>query len=180
MAQDSIKPASKNDAHHWQLLLILAIYILLALGYGVINPLFEAPDEHSHYFTAQTLVETGKLPIAGQEIDPWMGQEAAQPPLDYVLAAAIIKPIDVSQAKESVWLNPRAELGDASSPMNTNAFVHTATEGWPWQGYVLSAHLVRVLSTFLGLGTLTCIYGSGRLIWPTYPERALLQSATIR
>ena len=32
--------------------LILAGYLLVTLAYGVVNPLFEAPDEHWHFFTA--------------------------------------------------------------------------------------------------------------------------------
>lgn len=31
---------------------ILAVYLLLAAGYGITTPLFETPDEHLHFFTA--------------------------------------------------------------------------------------------------------------------------------
>jgi hypothetical protein len=30
---------------------ILAIYLLVTVGYSAVNPLFEAPDEHWHYLT---------------------------------------------------------------------------------------------------------------------------------
>lgn len=166
-------------SHRWLLLLILSIYLLLTIGYGIRNPLFEAPDEHFHFFTAQSISESNSLPFVDTNPDPWMAQEAAQPPLYYLISALIIRPIDTQEAKELVWLNPRVQLGDASSPTNINAFVHTSTEDWPWDGFVLAAHLLRMFSTILGLGTLLCIYGSGRLVWPQNPERALLATATV-
>jgi 4-amino-4-deoxy-L-arabinose transferase-like glycosyltransferase len=161
------------------LTLILATYLLLALWSGAVNPLFEAPDEIWHYFTAQTIAETGELPAVQDEPDLWMSQEAAQPPLYYVLGAMLIAPIDTSQARDLVWENPAVQLGDASSPTNTNAFVHTSAEAWPWHGYSLAVHVIRAFSAILGLGTLLAIYGSGRLLWPAAPERALLATALI-
>lgn len=161
------------------LVLILAAYLLLALGFGAVNPLFEAPDEHSHYFTVQKIAETGRLPVVGPEPDPWMGQEAAQPPLYYVLGALLISPIDTTGAYEEVWPNPFVRLGDASWPVDTNAFVHGPAEAWPWKGYVLAAHLLRVMSALFGLGTLLCIYAAGRLLWPSQPALALLAAALV-
>ncbi|MDX1616197.1 MAG: DUF2142 domain-containing protein, partial [Candidatus Promineifilaceae bacterium] len=153
--------------------------LLLAISYGLVNPLFEAPDEHWHYFTAQTVSETGRLPRFETITDPWMGQEAAQPPLYYVLASLIIKPLDTADARSQVWLNPRVQLGDASALTNINAFVHTQGESWPWRGYVLAAHLLRSAAALLGLATLLLIYRSGRLIWPEQPRRALLATALV-
>ena len=52
-------------------------------AYGVLNPLFEAPDEHWHFFTAESIAQTGRLPRVEAPPDEWLGQEAAQPPLYY-------------------------------------------------------------------------------------------------
>jgi hypothetical protein len=161
------------------LLLILAGYLLIALAYGVTNPLFEAPDEQNHFFTAQYVAESGRLPFVAAEPDEWLGQEAAQPPLYYLLAAMIISPIDTAAARTEVWPNPFVRLGDAASPTNTNAFVHGPHEVWPWQGYVLAAHLLRAFSALLGAGTLLLLYVSARLVWPARPERSLLAAAMI-
>ena len=158
---------------------ILLIYMVIALGYGAVTPLFEAPDEHYHAFTALTIAESGELPSVRSEFDPWLGAEPAQPPMYYVLAANILELFDMSQARELTWFNLRVQLGDASSPQNINAFVHTPTEDWPWNGYVLAFHLLRALSAFAGLGTLLCIFGSARLLWPASAERALLATALV-
>ncbi len=159
--------------------LIGALYLLLALAYGAVNPLFEAPDEHWHYFTAQSIAEEGRLPRVSEPPDPWLGQEAAQPPLYYILGALIVAPFDTSAARELVWPNPRAALGDASAIHNVNAFVHGPWEAWPWRGYALAAHLLRAFSSLLGLGTLLFIYGSARELWPGRRRRALLAMALV-
>ena len=152
-----------QERHYVGLLLIG--YLLITCAYNVINPLFEAPDEHWHYFTTQYIAETGTLPFVGDPYDEWLSQEAAQPPLYYWLGGLLIAPIDTSEARMQVWLNPFAWIGDATAPTNRNQVVHTPLEAWPWQGYVLAAHLLRGLSTFLGMGTLLCIYASGRLLF---------------
>lgn len=165
--------------HRLLLSLILLGYLLITLAYGVVNPLFEAPDEHWHYFTAQYIADNGRLPVVEEDYDEWLGQEAAQPPLYYALGALLIAPLDTAGAREQVWLNPYAWIGNASALANINRVVHTAAEDWPWQGYVLAAHLLRILSTFFGLGTLLAIYGSGRLLWPDDPIPSLLATGLV-
>lgn len=143
----------------WSLGLILLAYLVITLGYGIANPLFEAPDENWHFFTAQYIATTGDLPVVAEVYDPFLSQEAAQPPLYYWLSALLIASIDTSQAREQVWPNPFAWAGDAAALANYNQFIHPAQEGWPWQGYVLAAHVLRLFSTMLGMGTLVCAYG---------------------
>ena len=155
---------------------ILGLYLLITLAYGIVNPLFEAPDEHWHFFTAVYLAENKSLPIVEEEYDTWLSQEAAQPPLYYILGGALIAPLDTSTARDEVWLNPfRLQgIGNAAALVNKNQVIHTAAKQWPWQGPVLAAHLLRIFSTLLGLGTLLAIYGSARLIWPSNERLALL------
>jgi 4-amino-4-deoxy-L-arabinose transferase-like glycosyltransferase len=144
------------------------------LLYGGTTPIFEAPDEHHHFFAIKTIVDTGNLPSTIDGISTLAGQESAQPPLYYILAALLIKPIDISAAERDLWPNPQVRMGDAGSLNNVNAFVHTSKEDWPWGGYVLAAHLVRIFSSLLGLGTLLLIFKSARLIWPSDPTISLL------
>ncbi len=69
------------------LALILLAYLAITLAYGALNPLFEAPDEHWHFFTAESIARTGRLPRVEEPPDEFLGQEAAQPPLYYLLGA---------------------------------------------------------------------------------------------
>ncbi|MBK9054907.1 MAG: hypothetical protein IPL78_29585 [Chloroflexi bacterium] len=94
-----------------------------------------------------------------------MSQEAAQPPLYYLVGAVLITPFDTSGAREQVWPNRFAWAGDAAALANYNQFIHSAQEDWPWQGYALAAHVLRFFSTLLGLGTLICIYKCQIIVW---------------
>ncbi|GAB4146001.1 MAG: hypothetical protein Fur0021_03650 [Candidatus Promineifilaceae bacterium] len=160
---------------------LLAAYLALALGYGLVNPIFEAPDEQHHYFTAQTIAQTWRLPTIslGDDYNRLMGQEAAQPPLYYLLCALLIAPIDVAGAENQLWFNPFVRLGDASSPANINAFIQTPAWDWPWSGMAFAVHLLRAFSALLGIGTLLCIYASARLLWSASPHPALLAVAAV-
>jgi len=162
-----------------RLAVLLLLYLAQAVLYGAANPLFEAPDEPEHYFTAQYIADTWRLPAVTPETEPWLGQEAAQPPLYYLLGALIIAPVETEEARESVWPNPLFVPGDASVLANRNAYVHGPWEAWPWQGYALAAHLLRLFSALLGAGTLLFLYGSARLLWPERPGRALLAVALV-
>ncbi len=165
------------------LALILSIYLLLALGYGIVTPLFETPDEHLHYFTADFIAREGRLPTTRDA--GLMAQEAAQPPLYYALGSLIVRASGGAVDSPQLWPNPRSNPADPSGeslarpPLNVNVFIHDSAEAWPWHGYALSAHLLRALSALLGLGTLLCIYGAGRTVWPGNPERALLAVALV-
>ncbi len=163
------------------LILILVLYLLITLAYGAVNPLFEAPDEHWHFFTAVYIAENQRLPVVEEEYDTWLSQEAAQPPLYYILSAALIAPLDIGSAREEVWLNPFGTqgIGNAAALVNRNQIIHTAAEAWPWRGAFLAAHLLRAFSTLLGLGTLLGIYYSARLLWPEDARRPLLATALV-
>ena len=162
-----------------RLLLVLLAYLVITLAYGVLNPLFEAPDEHWHFFTAESIAQTGRLPRVEQPPDEWLGQEAAQPPLYYLFGAALIAPIDTTGARDAVWLNPFAWIGDASALTNINRMIHPPGEAWPWTGYVLAAHVLRVFATLLGLGTLLAVYGSARVLWPQSRTRVIMAPALL-
>ncbi len=175
---DAGRDSGKQRDRFW-LWLILVLYLLITLAYGVINPLFEAPDEHLHFFTIQQIADTGRLPnvAPGEEYDRWVGQEAAQPPLYYLLGTVLTAPFSSASPSKTLWLNKFSIMGDASSLNNINRFIHSTDESFPWHGFAVTMHLLRGFSTLLGLGTLLFIYGSGRLLWPGDPYPALLAMA---
>jgi 4-amino-4-deoxy-L-arabinose transferase-like glycosyltransferase len=165
------------------LTIILGVYLVLAVSYGAFTPLFEASDESLHYYTIDFITRERRLPSTREP--GLMGQEAAQPPLYYVVSALLTRPIINEEPVPVLWGNPRADPRDprgenrAVPPINVNLFIHTPDEAWPWRGYVLAAHLARLLSAVFGLGTLLCIYAAGRVVWPDAPDRALLATALV-
>ncbi|MBK8986996.1 MAG: glycosyltransferase family 39 protein [Chloroflexi bacterium] len=153
--------------------LLAVAYLLITIGYGRINPLFEAPDEHHHFFTVLYVAENGRLPIASPN-EEWLRQEAAQPPLYYLLAALLAWDGQATPAQADLWPNPHAILGDASALTNINRFIPL-----PAPGYAAPAYRLRLLSALIGLGTLLCIYAAARLLWPRQPEIALLSAGLV-
>ena len=66
-------------------------FALVAGLYSLSVPSWEAPDEPAHYAYAAALLDTGALPKMTTGHGP---TEAHQPPLYYMLTAALMAPID--------------------------------------------------------------------------------------
>ena len=164
------------------LALIIGLYLLIGGGYSLINPIFEAPDEHFHFFTTHYIKTTGTLPVVDLDDDEalaLMGPEPAQPPLYYLLTAALTASIDYADAPERVWLNPFAWIGTAEAVANVNNAIQTSETAVPYTNYGLAAHAMRLFSLILGAGTLWTIYANGRLLFPSSARPALLATAMV-
>ncbi len=149
------------------LMALLGDFLLAALAFGVVIPVFEQPDEHTHYHFAQHVAQTGTLPVQAEEQDargPWE-QEGSQPPLYYLMAAPLVALAGGDLAEDGLWVNDQNTMGTPALVGNENRFVHDpAVEGWPWRGWVLAAHLGRLLSSLLGLVTVLSVFLVARRI----------------
>lgn len=86
-------------------------------------------------------------------------QEGSQPPLYYMMGAALTFWIDTSDLDVVRRVNPHADIGVIVPDGNANMMVHDpARESFPWHGAALAVHLVRLLSVALG----------GLTVWMTY------------
>ena len=133
--------------------MLTGAFIGLGLIYSLTTPLFEAPDESSHFFFAWSLAQTGSIPVlrAGDP-DLW-AHEAGQPPLYYLAVAALIHGLDTHDADTYLWRNPQANIGDPNSPGNKNAFIHTDRERFPFNSTVLAMYIARWVSLLFGVWT---------------------------
>lgn len=139
--------------------LLVAGFVWVAGVYSVVNPLFEAPDEVWHYEYVRWLAEGHGLPQPDEfSTAPWR-QEGSQPPLYYLMAAALTWFAPTTNAVDMIRYNPHAAVGKATQIDNKNMLVHNplpdSPERWPWRGVALAAHLVRWFS--IGLGAVTII-----------------------
>jgi hypothetical protein len=164
------------------LVAIALAFLVLATMYNVVSPVFEAPDEHTHYFFAQHLALTHSLPVQPANEDergPWE-QEGSQPPLYYLLAAPLVGLTGAQLTAEDLWYNHQNTMGYPALVGNENRFVHDpSTEGWPWRGHALAVHLVRGLSTLLGLLTVLLVWYIARRVLPARPWLALASAAAV-
>lgn len=153
----------------WITAALITGFVLIAAGYSVVNPLFEAPDEVWHYEYVRWLVEGHGLP-SPEDVGhaPWH-QEGSQPPLYYWLGSLLTAGIPTDNAATLIRYNPHAAIGQATALGNKNMMAHSAAEDWPWQGVALAAHLLRFFSISLGAVTVYAILRSAKLLFPDQP-----------
>ena len=66
---------------------LVTLYLLLGLGYSLVVPLGESPDEVDHVRYVQFLTSKGRLPVMQPVAADNDTMEANQPPLYYLLGA---------------------------------------------------------------------------------------------
>jgi len=162
-------------SHKRWLYAILVGYVLLATTYSIVTPLFEASDELWHYPMVKYMGDHGlQLPPQDPAHPAAWRQEGSQPPLYYMMAAALTGWIDTSDMEQVRRVNPHANIGEVHPDGNVNMMVHrTADEAFPWHGTTLAVHIARFFSLALGLGTVVITYLIAREIFPDQPNIAL-------
>jgi hypothetical protein len=147
---------------------LLLAHVALATWYSLVIPLGEAPDEVDHYRVIRYLVQHRHLPSSEEE------HEAVQPPLYYVIGAAA-----------TFWIRDRVPFAplanadfDPSDPLAPrNLLLHPASEAWPFRGWALAWHLVRLVSVGLGAVTVWGVFRLGRELFQNRPEIGLGMAA---
>ncbi|CAN5729786.1 hypothetical protein BH10CHL1_BH10CHL1_13160 [soil metagenome] len=157
------------------------LFLLLGIGYSLIVPPFETPDEIYHYAFARHLAQGNALPVQSEDVQgPWE-QEGSQAPLYYMLVGWLTSGIDQSDFSAISIFNPRANIGDPLFPGNKNRMLYSAVVH-PLQGANLALHIGRWFSLLLGALTLWLTYLTAKLAFPrtaTLPLFTLLLVASI-
>jgi hypothetical protein len=150
---------------HALLYAILAAYVLLATLYSLNTPFFEKTDEVYHVAYVKHLADGRGFPPANER-NP-ARQEATQPPLYYLLGAALIAPIDTGDMEALTRLNPYYRpIWDNVYGDNRNRYMHTVNEATPRHGAALAVRLLRTMSVVLGGVTVVCAYLIAHTLFP--------------
>jgi 4-amino-4-deoxy-L-arabinose transferase-like glycosyltransferase len=152
--------------------LIVVLSGLLSALYGVVTPMWEAPDEIGHFLYVREFASSMRLPE--QEIGD-LG-EAHQPPLYYALAAFLSLPADQSSNSGALRLNPNFIWSGGDQ---VNIGLHHTDETFPYQGQALSMHLARLASSLMGMVTVSLTILIAWLIFPKQPWIGLVAAALI-
>ena len=72
---------------------IFTLGLLLRSAMAFVTPAWSSPDEYAHYWVAEQIVETGRLPLSRPDFPRY---EAYQPPLYYLSLAGVIQIIGTS------------------------------------------------------------------------------------
>ena len=145
--------AVRNNA---ALVVILALFVFLATSYSVIVPLGEAPDEVPHFTYIRYIARNGRLPVGAEE------HEGFQPPLYYLIGAASTFWIDTSDY--AIRANGDYSFTDDLPPFNL--LLHTTEESFPYHGWALAWHIIRLLSVAMGATTEWATYWNPREVFP--------------
>ena len=97
--------------------LVVAGYLMLALLYGLITPVYEGPDEIGHIMVVRHLGLGRGLPVQSpaNALTYGFAQEGSQAPLYYALNAALIKALGLP-------------LADLDTPVAVNPFTDREKE----------------------------------------------------
>lgn len=135
------------------LALVLIAFVALSLYYNAALPLFEGFDEVSHYRVADHYARTGLLP----DLNRAPSHEAHQPPLYYLVSAALIAPLDRDDFSQVFQVSADAGLNRRQNGVTTGARV-------PLASTALALQLMRLLSTALGAITIAVVYAIANLV----------------
>lgn len=168
------------------LCIILLAYLSLGLAYGVILPPFENLDEPEHFEVIRYVAETGRLPVHGAPDigNYYIHQEASQPPLYYLLSAGLVRLLGLrADDVAAFWqFNPRVACGPDAPHLYDNRAVlrhDPHREAFPWQGALLTLHVLRLFSTCLQAVTVVGAFVLGRQLFPGRPAIPLLGAAFV-
>lgn len=161
-------------ATHQRLLIALCvIYALLGLLYAWATPPLEASDEYKHYPVVQYIQTTGRLPVLDPQDPGLWGNEAAQPPLYYLLMALATWPLDTNDIEQLHQINTHFFVGNPHQIYNKNIILPQPAFSSPTQSGSLQAiYLIRLLSIGLGVGTIWLTAVLGRRFLPATPALA--------
>jgi len=160
---------------------VVCLFVVLATVYSVVVPLFEGNDESWHYAYIWHIYSEKALPRQPPEQYPHLArQEASQPPLYYLLAAAL----SVGVPEDDLMAlyrreNPYPTLWPIGYQDNQNHYIHTDAERFPYRGAARAIHLTRLLSVAFGAGAVWATYKLGCLLFPEEREVAAAAALTV-
>src|SRR5215208_6228465 len=143
------------------LLFIFVLYFLLATGYSLLMPLWEAPDEGAHYHLAWYLHTKNKY------ASPKSNYEAQQPRMFYYLGSWVLRAVDQIDPKLSAYYFPKE--------YKYNIRVPARRFDWTDGNYrfLLGVYALRWINIFLGGIALWLNWKAFKQISPEQPTMCL-------
>ncbi|MYD09139.1 MAG: hypothetical protein F4X02_03755 [Chloroflexi bacterium] len=160
----------------WQWLLP-SLFLLVGLVYLYAAPNFEASDSAQHIGVIQWIAERGELPVQSPDHAQLFGQEASQPPLYYLLMAAVWNAFDTADFDERYKPSPFTAIGVPARWGNRNLLIYKQVYPPDLSGSSLALYAIRFLSLCMGAGAVAAVYQATRTALPGQPRVALLAAS---
>lgn len=155
--------------------LILLSYTVLAMVMSLIVPLGESPDEIDHFLYVRYLLENRDFPVMHPAAADNVTMEANQPPLFYLLNAAVTAPFPMT-ASADFPLNACFTF-DPHDGGRAHFYLHQPAEQNLFSSDYLAFRVARLVSVLLGLITVWLAYRLGRQMVPGDERVGLLAAA---
>ena len=143
------------------LVFIFVLYFLLGIGYSLLMPIWEAPDEPAHYHLAWRLARKGEY--ATQELN----YEANQPCMFYYIGSYVIRALDQVDTRFSDYVLPREYKFN----------IRVAERRFDWNDsnyrFQLGVYALRWLNLLFGALALWTNWKSFKIIAPEKPTLQL-------
>lgn len=163
-------------ARRWLAVIIVA-HFLIGLLYVWATPMFEASDEGAHYGVIEWLRRGQGLPVQDpRNKDTLYHQEGSQPPLYYVIGAALTFWLPASDFEQVFVPNPHSEVGYVGAAHNANLY-RPAPPTAPGETQRVVT-VIRLFSLLLSCLTVGLSYALGQHVF-TDEARALLAAALV-
>jgi len=155
---NTLSPDNHSRVERWLLLVLLGVYGLLAVGFVLRTPVWQAPDEPAHYNYVAQVAENGCCPV----IEPGDWDQAYLETLrGQQFAPELLDAIDT------------LEYEDHQPPL----YYLLAAPVYSVSGGSLTA--LRLVSVLFGAGVVVCAYGVGGALLPGRRGVALAAAAFV-
>ena len=142
---------------------LLLVFVVLCLVYAWATPPFEASDELWHFGAINHIANTGSLPVQQVGVETAWEQEGSQPPLYYLISAALIAPINRDDFYFVRQPNPHVIAGVPGAVGNKNLVLHDSAHP-PLQNTFLAVYILRLFSIVFGCVTIIAVYQTAALL----------------
>lgn len=163
---------------HWQLAVIVGLFVCLAATFSALLPLGEAADETDHFALVRFIAEHGRPPLTVDERNA-IGPKGDASPVYHALVALLTQHVDTGALPALPETQARPERLISTDGFTANRVFHTEDELWPWRGAVLAWHLARVVSVPLGAVTIIAAYVTALSIVPHRRSIAVAAAAVV-
>jgi hypothetical protein len=139
------------------LVLIFSLYFLLEVGYSLLMPIWEAPDEPAHFHLAWTIARKDRYATYDRNY------EAYQPRAYYYAASLVIRALDEFNPRFSDYYLPPHQARNLRKPI---AMFHWTPENYR---LLLGVYVLRWINILFGALALCLNWKALRLLIPEKP-----------
>lgn len=155
------------------------VYLALSAVYAFATPMFEKPDEDTHFAYVRHLASGGGLPVQVIGVETLWQQEGSQPPLYYAAASLAVRLFDTADFERQVEPNA-SPIYAPFAPGNKNKLLITPEKrAFDYRGSTLAGIVLRLLSLPLGLIVAAAAWRVGGLLSGRWQLGALAAALTI-